>query len=270
MTTAVAALAIENLCVDLGGKRVVANMSLEVRPEECVGLIGPNGSGKSSALRAVAGLIRSASGRVVIDGRPLDTWSRMERARYLAYLAQERVIGWDLAVKHVVALGRIPFGDRNSAEAQAAVTEALAATGTTDLADRSVQSLSGGERARVLLARSLAGRPRILLADEPTAALDPRYQLAAMRTLREAAARGAAVLVVLHDLTLAARACDRVAIMTGGRVVAFGSPAEAMTRERMSQVFGVEIYEGTIEANRVLVPWRESKTPTRSNLQSME
>jgi iron complex transport system ATP-binding protein len=202
--------------------------------------------------------VRTAAGQVLIGGRALAAWPAGERARHIGFLAQDRMIGWDLAVRHVVALGRVAHHDRNPADAPAAVDEALAATGTAHLADRPVLSLSGGERARVLLARALAGRPRVLLADEPTASLDPRYQLAAMRILREAASRGVAGLVVLHDLSLAAQSCDRVAIMEAGRLAAYGPPTEAMTRERLACVFGIEVFEGMIEGRRMLVPWRES------------
>jgi iron complex transport system ATP-binding protein len=166
-----------------------------------------------------------------------------ERARVVAYLPQGHVFHWPMQVAAIVALGRHPHMDPFSTpcpQDRAAVRQAMERTAIEPFAQRSVTTLSGGERARVALARALATQAPVLLADEPTASLDPRHQLIVMQLLRRAAHDGGAVLAILHDLTLAARFADRVLVMDRGRIVADGLPAEALSPQRVAQVFGVE------------------------------
>ena len=243
MNASAAILQAQSVSVRLGGAPVVTNVSLELRTDELVALVGPNGAGKTTLVRALAGLL-PFDGSVTIDDRALAAVPPRERARRIAYLPQGNVFHWPLPVADVVALGRTPHADpfsRVTDDDRAAVAQALQATATEAFAARPVTSLSGGERARVALARALATQAAVLLADEPTVSLDPRHQLVVMGLLRDAARAGGAVLAVVHDLTLAARFADRVLVMDQGRIVADAAPDEALTAERIAQVFGVEV-----------------------------
>ena len=239
-------LCAEAVSVELGGTRVVTRATLSLHPGEIVALIGPNGAGKTTLMRAMAGLIALAEGRVVLDGAPLANLAPRLRARRIAYLPQGHIFHWPMRVADVVMLGRHPHADPFSgisATDRAAADRAMTATGVTEFTARPVTTLSGGERARVALARALATETPILLADEPTASLDPRHQLVVMDLLRQAAHRGGSVLAVLHDLTLAARYCDRIVMMHRGDIVADAPPDRAFDRARIAEVFGVELVQ---------------------------
>jgi iron complex transport system ATP-binding protein len=231
-----------DVVVRLGNALIVDGASLDLRARELTVLIGPNGAGKTTLMRALAGLI-PAEGRIDVEGKPLATLTVRERARRIAYLPQGHVFHWPMPVAAVVALGRYAYGDSFSTlsdDDRRAVAKALAATGTEGFAHRAVTTLSGGERARVALARALACEAPILLADEPTVSLDPRHQLVVMQLLARAAHDGGAVLAIGHDLALAARFADRIVMMDRGRLVADGAPREVLTVERIAAVFGVE------------------------------
>ncbi|RMF75516.1 MAG: ABC transporter ATP-binding protein, partial [Alphaproteobacteria bacterium] len=230
----------------LNGRRVLHDLSLSLWPGEIVALIGPNGAGKSTLMRALAGLV-PVEGSVDLAGRPLASWAGEARARLLAYLPQEARIHWPMPVRRVVALGRIPWLDwtaRLSPADEEAIAEAMRLTATTRLAERSAARLSAGEKARVLLARALAGRPRVLLADEPVAALDPYYQMEILGLLQHLAReREMAVLVSLHDLTLAARHAARVLLLDRGKLVAQGRPGAVLTPAHLARVYRIAVAE---------------------------
>ena len=243
--------------VRLGGRTIVEGAGLVLAPGELVGLIGPNGAGKSTLIRALAGIVPH-QGTVQLGGVPAGRLTRRERARRLAYLPQKRSVAWAVTVREVVALGRHPFRGRfaqDSAGDRAAVADALAAIEAADLADRPANALSGGETARVLLARALAVGAPLLLADEPVAALDPYHQLQVMEVLRRRADAGAGVLAVLHDLTLAARFCDRLVVMREGRILGEGPPA-MLDAAMLGRVYRIAPLMGEHEGESWLLPWR--------------
>ena len=237
-------ISVSGLSVSLTGRRVVGDVSFAVAPGEFVALVGPNGAGKSTVLKALAGVLPAETGTIELDGVPASTFNVLERARRLAWLPQSRPVAWNLRVEDVVALGRFAQSpdayDRLSPDARAAVDAALAKADAAHLSGRPFQTLSGGEQARVHLARLLASTAPCLLLDEPCAALDVVHQLALMETLAAEAGAGRSVVVVLHDLELAARYCPRVIVMDTGRVVADGAPAEALSAANLGHVFGVK------------------------------
>lgn len=232
-----------DLSVCLSGRRVIEAVSFDLAPGEMAALTGPNGAGKSTLLRALAGGLRLSSGEVRIDDRPAEAFSLAERARRVAWLAQARPVAWNLRVEDVAALGRFvdaPQGfDRLGDAGRTAVLDALVKADAAHLTGRPFQSLSGGEQARVHLARLLASPARCLLLDEPCTSLDIAHQLSLMATLAAEAAGGRAVLVVLHDLDLAARFCPRTLVMDRGRKVSDGPTPEALSEPVLADVFGV-------------------------------
>jgi iron complex transport system ATP-binding protein len=244
-----------NLTVSLGARRVVEGVSLAIEPGLLTVLVGPNGAGKTTLVRALAGLL---PGAVYADDRPLSDYVPAQRARLIGYLPQGHEMHWPIRVRAAVELGRLPFADRfrrSTADDRAAVDAALERLDLTALTDRPVTALSGGERARVALARALATGAPVLIADEPTSALDPRHRIGVMDTLRRLAGEGTAVLAVLHDLTLAARMADRVALMVDGRLAAFGPPADVLTQDRLKEAFGITTRLVETETGPVPVPW---------------
>ncbi|MEU3301015.1 heme ABC transporter ATP-binding protein [Streptomyces sp. NPDC006678] len=226
------------LRVRLGQREVVAGVGLRVCAGEVVALVGPNGAGKSTLLSALAGDVAPAEGEVRVGGRPAPDWSAPELALRRAVLPQAATLSFPFPVEDVVRMGRAPWaGTAREDEDDAAVAAAMAATETAEFAARPFSALSGGERARVALARVLAQRAPLLLLDEPTAALDLRHQELVLRICRARAAAGDAVVVVLHDLGLAAAYADRVAVLRDGHLAAEGRPAEVLRDELLSDVY---------------------------------
>jgi iron complex transport system ATP-binding protein len=253
------AIAIRNVSVGLSGRQILRDVTLELPQKALVALVGPNGAGKTTLLRTIAGLLRP-SGEVLSGTDRIASLSAIERACRFAYLPQGHVMHWPLPARDIVALGRYPHGatdpTRLPEKDAAAVDRAMKATGVVALGDRPVTELSGGERSRVALARVLAVEAPVILADEPTASLDPRYQIDVMRLLHAAAERGTLVIVVTHDLGLAARFADIVLVLSDGRLVAQGSPAQALSDQVLSGVFGVEAFRTQYGDGAVIVPWR--------------
>ena len=228
------ALSLVNATARLGGRTVLDGVGLSVAAGELVAVVGPNGAGKSSAIRALAGLLPLTGGHALLGGADAASLKPRERAARAAYLPQERRIAWNLPAIEVAALGA-PFLTDGLERARAALDEVEAGY----LADRGVAEMSGGERARVLLARALATGARALLADEPTTGLDPEAQLMVLERLKARAGAGQGVLVSLHDLALAARFADRIVVLDAGRVVADAAPLAALTPGVMAETFGL-------------------------------
>ncbi|BAI97681.1 ABC transporter [Sphingobium sp. TA15] len=232
----------QGLSVRLGRHPAVNGIDLHLEPGQLVGIIGPNGAGKSTLIRAMLGLIKRESGSVLIDGVDSARLTRREIARRIAYLPQGQSLHWPLAVERLVALGRMPhLGplSRLSLEDEALIDAALARADALHLKGRVATELSGGERARVLLARALAVGAPALIADEPLAALDPGHQIDVMDLLKAEARAGSLVVTVLHDLGMAARYCDRLVLMDRGSPVADGPPLEVLTERNLAQVYGI-------------------------------
>ena len=221
------------------GREVLRNVTFDIAERELVGLIGPNGAGKTTLMRAALGLLPHTGTSSLSSIKP------SARGRHVAWMPQAREIAWPVSVETVVALGRTPHlgaNDRLGDADQQAVDAALSDLGLDPFRKRIATRLSGGEQARVLLARALAQQTPLLLADEPIAGLDPAHQISTMKTFSRLAQEGRAIVVSLHDLGLAARHCTRLIALKDGRVVADGSPAEVLSPDMIRAVFGVNAY----------------------------
>lgn len=235
----------EGLYLRRGKQDVLRGIDLQLAPGQIVGVLGPNGAGKSSLLGALSGELVPAQGRVTLQGRLLSDWAGPERAQRLAVLPQVASLGFAFQVQDVVGMGRMPHATGRQRDAQI-VEAALQAADATHLAQRSYLALSGGERQRVHLARVMAqlwpGEEGVtLLLDEPTSMLDPLHQHTTLEAVRRFADRGAGVLLILHDLDLAARYCDRILLLEQGRSYALDSPASVLTPEALKAVFGIDV-----------------------------
>jgi len=253
------AIEAHDITVAIGDKPILQEVSLTVRPGELLGLVGPNGAGKTTLLRVLAGLLGPERGSVAYDGDSVRTLGRQALARRVSFLTQGGDISWPLSVEAVVGLGRLPHRRPFAGPFEADATAVAAALDHCDVAGfraRTMDTLSGGEQRRVLLARALAVEAPYLLADEPLAGLDPLHQLEVMALLKRTARRGVGVVVVLHDLALAARFCDRLALVDHGRLVAGGRPAAVLDDAHLHAVFGIEALRGSHEGEPFLLPWR--------------
>jgi ABC-type cobalamin/Fe3+-siderophores transport system ATPase subunit len=241
---------------------ILNDVSLGLFAGEFVGLIGPNGAGKSSLLRVMAGLMSPDSGKVSLSNAQgemhlLQDYAGSERAQTLAYLPQQETPAWPLQVEHLVGLGRAPWHKPMSGKSmqdRQAIERALEITEVKHLRQRTVTTLSGGELQRALLARVFAGEPKIILADEPIAALDPYHQLHMMELLNEHSQQGGSVLAALHDLSLAARFCSRLVLLNKGEVVADGPPIDVLTTENLEKVYGISAYVDCRDDGVIIIP----------------
>jgi iron complex transport system ATP-binding protein len=247
-----AVLEARDVSVSLGAgparRTVLSNASLAQRRGEITAIIGPNGAGKSTLLACLAGLRAPDSGAVTLAEVSLLRMAARERGQRIGFLPQVAEVNWDIDVATLVSLGRLPHQGRwgQSATDEAAIASALEATDTAQFTSRVVSTLSGGERARALLARVLAGEPEFLLADEPLANLDPRHQFESLTLMRKVVERGAGVVLVLHDLAHAMRVADRVVMMDHGQIVADGAPDAVLTPERIAAVYRVTSHAVTL------------------------
>jgi len=234
-------------------KQLVHQVSIRVNAGELIGLIGPNGAGKSSLMSLCAALIKPDAGQIFLHDKLLSEWTANERARQLAWVAQSAPINWPLTVERIISLGRLPHlgsWHQPSAADQQAIDNAIEATDCGMLRTQTATTLSGGERTRMLLARALATEPTVLLADEPVAALDLGHQLQTMDVLREFANGDKSCLVVLHDLSLAARYCDRLYLMRDAAIIAEGTPADVLVEDNIRLAYDVRVASGATP-----VPW---------------
>jgi iron complex transport system ATP-binding protein len=239
---------------------VLNDISLSMSSRHLVVLVGPNGAGKTTLLRALAGLVPS-DGAIHVGGDALSSLRLRERARRFAYLPQGHIVYWPLPARDIVALGRYPHGATDPARLAPkdaeAVLRAMQTADVVEFSERRITELSGGERSRVALARVFAVEAPVILADEPTASLDPRHQIDVMNNLRQAADQGALVIVVTHDLGLAARFADTLLVLSEGRLVSQGAPAAALSEQVMADVFRISAYRAEYRREAVLVPWAE-------------
>ncbi|MDX2222493.1 MAG: ABC transporter ATP-binding protein [Rhodospirillaceae bacterium] len=250
---------IDRVTVRFGARDVLADIRAQLAPGEVVGLVGPNGAGKTTLLKALAGLVRPRSGAVSLEGQPVLALPAALRARRIGYLAQDRAVAWPMTVRRLAELGRLPHlapWQRLAAADQAAVDRALAAADAFDIADRPVTAVSGGELARAQLARLLAGEPHVVLADEPIAELDPAHRLRTMELMAGLGRQGRAVVLTLHDLSLAHRFCTRVWLLDHGRLAADGPPPAVLTPAIIARVFATEMRLVEVDGATTLVPLR--------------
>jgi iron complex transport system ATP-binding protein len=260
-----AAIAFEDVAVALGGRPVLADVSLAVAPGEVVGIAGRNGAGKTTLFRVASRVIAADAGRVLVDGAPIASLARRELARRLAVVPQDVAVSFPFTAGEVVLMGRAPHLGGLGFESEADVAIAGAAMeelGIEPLADRPVTELSGGERQLVLVARALAQQPRVLLLDEPTSHLDLRHRTAVALRVRRFADAGGSALVVSHDLTLAARTCDRIALLDRGALRACGTPVEVLTEPELRCVFDVDAQVlAASDGQPVVVPRGVARSP---------
>jgi iron complex transport system ATP-binding protein len=243
--------------VATGRRTILSDLSLGVHGGEVLGLLGPNGAGKSTLLRVMTRVLAPTAGSVALDGQDVEQIPPSQLARRIGYLPQGAACHWSLAVEQVVALGRLPHRRPFSAMSHGdweCVERAMDDADVAQFRGRPVDKLSTGERARVLLARALAGEPDILLVDEPVAGLDPAHQLEVMTLLERLAEGGAAVLVVLHDLTLAARHCARLALLDNGRLVASGDAQVVLSEDNLRDCFGIRAHRGHSAEGPFVIP----------------
>lgn len=239
--------------VSIEQHHLLSAISFELHENELIGLIGPNGAGKSTLLNVMAGLRTPDKGFVSLLDKPLYQYPARHRARLVSWLAQQGHVHWPIIVERLVSLGRLPHHkswQQADKAAEQTIINAMTETDCLHLADRQFSTLSGGEQARVLMARALAANPSILLADEPIASLDPGHQLQTMQLLKSFASKGKGCVTVLHDLSLATRYCDTLYLLDKGKLVAQGAPSAVLTDENLQKVYGVKALRGHLPS-----PW---------------
>lgn len=250
-------VSLEAAAVRLGARTIVSDISATLSAGSLIGVIGPNGAGKSTLVRAIMGLAPLASGTIRIGGTPLPAIDRRDMARQVAYLPQGQTLHWPLTVERLVALGRLPHlgpFSRMAESDRAAIESAISRANVAHLRHRNALELSGGERARVMLARALTVGASGLIVDEPLASLDPGHQIDVMELLAREAQGGTLVVAVLHDLTMAARYCDRLLLIDRGALAADGPPAAVLTPDLLARIYGINAFVGRNGTAPLVVP----------------
>jgi len=258
------ALEARNITLSIRDRRILDDVSMTVPKGQMIGLIGPNGAGKSSLLRAILGLAEHQSGVVRLDGADLANWSLRDRAKKIAYAAQGAPVHWPLDVRHIISLGRIPHlgpWQKIGEHDQRLIRQAMEKTDTLHLADRLTTTLSGGERACVMLARAMVSEAEYLCADEPVASLDPYHQLQVMDILRNLARAGHGILIVLHDLSLAQRYCDALVLLHQGKIMDHGPVEKVLTAENLQRAYHIRASRWRENGDMFLAPWKRSGAP---------
>lgn len=253
-------ITVEGLTASLGRKAVLKDVRFSAKGGEVIGVLGPNGAGKSTLLKSILKLAPS-TGSIRVDNRSIHDYSAQEFARVFAYLPQDRDVAWPISVESVVALGRLPYRTAMSLPTEQdaeAVQRAMEAVDVVGLEVRRISELSGGERARVLMARALAQSAPVLLADEPTSGLDPAHQISLLSLFRKLAGEGLLVILTLHELHFAARWCDRIILLEEGRLVADGLPSEVLSEARINSVYGCNVRIIDDSSGPIIVPIEET------------
>jgi len=235
---------IDGLKFAYNGREVLRELDLTIEEREFLGIVGPNGSGKTTLLKNIGGVLEPTGGGIYLDGKSIGSLSSKKIATKVAALQQENHVGFDFTVREVVEMGRFAHlnrFERHGADDHRAVDRALTVTDLEEFSDRYVNQLSGGEKQRVFLALAIAQEPDLLLLDEPTSSLDINYQIKIMETVRGLKEEGITVIAAIHDLNLAAHYTDKVAMMSQGGIKVLGDPCRVLTRENISDTFGVEV-----------------------------
>lgn len=250
-------LRLNSVSVSISGSPIVSDVSFSVEQGEVVGLIGPNGAGKSTVLRSILGIVEPEAGEILLGSERIADLDAKDRARSIAYVPQGAPVHWPLTAERTVALGRVPHlnpWQELSASDESVIENAMKQTDCWELRERLVTTLSGGERARVLLARTIAVGAQYLLADEPTASLDPEHQLQVMEIMKKQARADVGVVIVMHDLSLASRYCDKLVLLNEGNVIAEGTPKQVLTEENVAAAFNVKMAKWKEGATEFFVP----------------
>jgi|SRR5690554_615973 len=251
----------QNLNLRIGNKSLVDDVSLQVEQGQMIGLIGPNGAGKTSLLKILANIAQADSGSYRFAGKAIEDYDEKKLAQQFGYLAQNATAHWPLRVQRLIELGRLPwqgYRQKLSTIDQAKVEQAIAITETEHLLDRVITTLSGGEQTRVFLARLFAAEPTIIFADEPIAALDPYHQLHIMEILQAHAKQGGTVIVVMHDINLASRFCDKLILMDEAKILKFGTLSQLLENNLLADTYRINLRMFCEDDSYSIVPWQRT------------
>ncbi len=252
----------KNLNLQIGSKQLLKDVSISIAQGEIIGLIGPNGAGKSTLLKVLANIMPADSGSYSFAQQAIGDYNEKQFAQQVGYLAQNATAHWPLQVQRLIELGRLPyqsFRQKLTTQDKQSIQAAIAKTGVAHLLDRVVTTLSGGEQTRVFLARLFASQPQVIFADEPIAALDPYHQLHIMEILRDHAKNGGTVVVVMHDINLASRFCDKMILMQEGQIRSFGTINELLVDDVLPDTFRIKLRMFCEGDSYAIMPWERNE-----------